>query len=101
MKMKRLKLDSILQEILNSTNVYFRKPSKGIKYPCIIYDLSSKGAIYADNKKYIQRVRWVITVIDEDPDSEIPNKLLELQYCQFDRCYQSNGMNHFVFTLYF
>jgi hypothetical protein len=98
----RLELHDELCGVLGSKNVYFRPPSKGMKYPCIIYTLEGDDANFANNIQYIKRNRWGITIIDEDPDSEIPDRLKEsLPYCGFDRTYESDGLNHFVYTLYF
>ena len=94
-------LSKLLHEILGSDNVYFRQPSEGMNYPCIKYDLVSGGERYADNIKYIKSRRWTITIIDENPDSEIPERLEKLPYCSFDRTYESDGLNHFVYELYF
>lgn len=99
MKTKRLKLHEIFKTFVN--NVYFRPPSKGMKYPCILYDYEGDANLFADDIKYYSKGRWRITVIDEDPDSEIPEKLKSLRYCEFDRPYQKDGLNHFVFTLYY
>lgn len=97
----RFELHEKLCDILGSRYVYYRKPSRGIKYPCIIYDLEGEDARYADDTAYIIPRRWNITIIDQNPDSEIGNRLRDLRYCRFDRSYEASGMNHFVYTLYF
>lgn len=93
-----------LQMILEKycDNVYFRKPSKKMVYPCIRYDLSGETVRYADNVPYKRMRRWSLTVIDEDPTTELPWELEEkIPYCKFDRPYQANGLNHFALILYF
>ena len=98
----RKMLHEKLCEILGSSNVYFRGPSSGLIYPCIKYDLEGKDPNYADNKPYISPKRWSLIIIDEDPDSDIPDKLVEeLTYCKFDRSYISDGLNHYALTVYF
>lgn len=97
----RKDLSNKLRSIPGPKKVYYRSPSSGMKYPCIIYDLEGDKTFFADNIKYINPKRWRITVIDENPDSEIPDKVNELPYCSFDRTYESGGMNHWVFILYF
>lgn len=97
----RIDLDNKLRMILGSNNVYFRPPSKGMKYPCIKYELDGDTAFYADNLPYINPKRWQLIIIDENPDTVIPDKVKQLPYCKFDRTYQADGLNHFVFTLYF
>lgn len=96
----RNSLHEELCNILGSRNVYFRAPSSGMKYPCIKYDLVGVNTSFADNKKYIRSRRWSLIVMDENPDSEIPDNLQEsLLYCKFDRSYEKDGLNHFVLTL--
>lgn len=102
MAKKRLELHEKLCEILGSRNVYFSTPS-GIKmkYPCIMYSESNAGANFADNLKYLKYKRYSLIVIDRDPDSEIPDRVLDLPYCTSDRNYVVSGLNHFAFTLFY
>lgn len=80
---------------------YFSPPSSGMVYPCIVYELSQKDPKYADNLKYLMFDRYSLMLIDENPDSEYVEDILELDYCQMDRPpYTKDGLNHFVFTLY-
>lgn len=44
--------------------------------------------------------RYEIIVVDEDPDSEIVPEIEKLELCTFDRHYESDGLNHDVFTIY-
>lgn len=93
-------LRKILKEICENT--YFRKPSKGMKYPCIKYDYVGKQIDHADNIKYLKWRQWDVTIIDEDPDSTIPEVFEEtFPYCRLTRTYQADGLNHFAYTLYF
>lgn len=95
----RLELHNILLAIL--PNVYFRSPeSNRMIYPAIRYDLSKMNRRYANNASYINRPAYEIILIDRDPDSEYVDELLKLPFCSFDRTYQSDGLNHWVFTLY-
>lgn len=98
----RLKLHNKLCEILGTSNVYYRAPSSGMKYPCIKYEFSGNRTFHADNAKYLGKKRWTLTVIDQDPDSEIPKSIEEnLAYSTFDRTYESDGLNHFVLNVYY
>lgn len=97
----RKDLSNKLRSISGLNHVYYRPPSEGMIYPCIKYDLDGDSTFFADNIKYINPKRWKITVIDENPDSEIPDKVNQLQFCSFDRRYESGGMNHWVYILYF
>ena len=98
---KRLELQSILEIVLNSRNVYFQPPETiKLNYPCIIYNRSTDDTKFANNKKYLNKSRYQATVIDSNPDSVIPDRLSELQYCIFDRQYTANNLNHFVYNIY-
>lgn len=99
---RRLQLHEELCTLLNSRNVYFRPPaSEKMKYPCILYDLSKMDTEHANNKPYTIDKAYRLTVIDEDEDSEIPDKVAMLSRCKFDRAYMADGLNHWVFTLYY
>lgn len=81
---------------------YFEPPSgEEMKYPCIRYEYTNNNSDFADNIKYRKSKRYTVTVIDEDPDSKIPDKLEELPYCTSDRKFAVDGLNHFVYTLYY
>lgn len=100
--MSRLKLHEILVTVLGSRHVYFQPPENiKLTYPCIVYGLSGTDTRFADNKLYTRFKRYTITVIDENPDSEIPDKIAELPMCRFDRHFTSDNLNHYSFDLYF
>ena len=99
----RLELQSLLENILGSRNVYFQPPENiKLKYPCIIY---KRGFIekttYANNKPYYQRIRYEVIVIDKDPDSEIPKSIAQLPMCVFERHYTSDNLKHDLYNLYY
>lgn len=98
----RLELHSKLVSCLGTENVYYQPPEGfRMKYPCIVYEQSSKDTMYADNKRYIHRNRYSITIIDRDPDSDIRDRIEELNYCSFDRHFNSDNLHHFVYTIYY
>lgn len=81
---------------------YFGPPSDNqMLYPCIRYNYTNDLDEFADNIHYKSSRRYTVTVIDEDPDSEIPNRLKEIPYCTSDRNFAVDGLNHFVHTLYY
>lgn len=95
-------LQKLLAGLLGSGNVYFQPPeSLKLRYPCILYERSGIRASSANNRQYMTHNRYTVTVIDEDPDSEIPGRVLRLPYCSFDRHFTADNLNHDVFTLYF
>lgn len=98
----RLKLQTELEELLGSKNVYFQPPeSVKIKYPAIVYSLDKINTNFANNSIYKKSDCYNVTLIDRDPESEYVNKILQLPMCSFDRAYTSDNLNHFVFTLYY
>lgn len=100
--MNRIDLQSKLEEILGSRNVYFQPPeSIKMNYPAIVYSRSNMKNDYADNKVYMHSRVYTITVIDKDPDSEVVEKIAEFPHCKFNRHFKSGNLNHDVFTLYF
>lgn len=99
-KKDREELSKILHKICK--NVYYSPPSDmNMVYPCIVYKLANLSSIHADNIKYHNMTQYTVTVIDEHPDSKIRDKIYNLQYCSFDRGFTRDGLNHFVFRLYY
>lgn len=106
--MARRALHDILCSILGApfpdgkTHCYFEPPSgTEMGYPCIVYHRQNNSDNFADNIHYMSSVRYSVTVIDEDPDSKIPDKLEELPYCTSDRTFSTDDLSHFVYTLYY
>ena len=98
----RLQLQTELEELLGSRNVYFQPPaSVRMQYPAIVYSRSNIENLHADDDVYMQSYFYEIIVIDEDPDSEIVGKVSKLPTCRFDRHYKADNLNHDVFTLYY
>lgn len=99
---RRLELQTILENILGSRNVYFQPPSNTkLSYPCIIYNRSNTEYRYANNAKYNTRVRYSLMLIGRSPESELVEELLKLPYCSYDRFYTADTLNHDTFTLYY
>ena len=97
----RTELQAFLESLLGSKEVFFQAPeSTKMKYPAIKYSLSGFDKKHANNKIYGSMTRYDIILMDWDPDSEFVDKLNNVQYCSFDRYYPVNGLNHWLFTLY-
>lgn len=96
----RLELQTLLETI--TPNVYFQMPpSLSMIYPCIIYRLNDINIKHANNKPYSYQKGYTITVIDQSPDSLLPDILCGFSGIAFDRFYTADNLNHFVFSLYF
>lgn len=96
----RLQLSEVLHAILNSDSVYFQPPeSIEMEYPAIVYSLNGIQNTFADNTVYTQSRVYQITIIDEDPDSEIVDKVSRLPNCKFVRPYDADNLHHWVFNI--
>lgn len=98
----RLALQSELEELLGSRNVYYQPPeSVKLDYPAILYFKSTFKTRMANDSLYTKMKRYELIVIDRKPDNPVLDKLLELPYCSHDRYYSADNLHHDVFTLYF
>lgn len=99
----RLKLHEELCAILGTRFVYFQAPSsESMKYPCIRYSKAPPKLNRANNQIYKNTNRYELIVIDYDPDSEIPDRILKhFQMCSIDRFYVADNLNHTALTLYY
>lgn len=98
----RLDLQTELEELLGSGNVYFQPPaSVRINYPAIVYTRSDIDNTFADDSVYMQSHFYEVTVIDEDPDSKIVDAVSKLPTCRFSRHFTSENLNHDTFIIYY
>jgi hypothetical protein len=99
---QRLDLQAILEDLLGSGNVYFQPPANvQMAYPCVVYERYIAKTQFGDGLPYIYDERYQVTVIDPDPDSEIPRKVAMLPKCNKNRFFAANNLNHDVFNLYY
>ena len=85
-----------------SKNVYFQPPTNTmIKYPAIVYEKSYLHTKKADNSTYLQKQKYTVTVIDQDPDSVIPKYVAQLPNSISDRCFVSDNLHHDAFIVYY
>jgi hypothetical protein len=97
---RRLQLHDILLSFV--PNVYFQPPPNiALKYPCIIYHRDFAVTEFADNEPYHNEIRYLITVIDRDPDSDIPAKVAAMPKSLFNRFFTSDDLNHDVYRVFF
>lgn len=97
---QRLQLHQLLETFTD--NVYFQPPTNiQLKYPCIIYKRDFADTKFADDKPYNTKLRYAITVIDQDPDSDIPSKVASMPLSLFNRFYTAENLNHDVYNVYF
>lgn len=98
----RLQLHELLVGILGSGNVYFQPPSNvQMQYPCIVYSRDSARTAFAGNAPYRYTKRYQVKYIDQNPDSDIPDKIAALPMCSFERHFAAENLNHDVFNIFF
>lgn len=93
-----------LQEFLSNfcEHVYYQPPeSAKIIYPAIIFSKTEIINMHANNRVYRQLKFYQVTVIDEEPESEIVRQVSQIPKCEFDRTYKSENLYHDVFILQF
>lgn len=99
---RRLELQALLEAIDGVAKVYFQSPpSVNMEYPCIVYRRDTAETEFADNNVYNVKKRYLVTVIDRDPDGEIPKQVAALPTSVFDRFYVNDGLNHDVYKIFF
>lgn len=99
---QRSDLQSLLEGILGNDHVYFQPPPDFMmEYPCIVYHRSNIRTRFGDNFPYLLEKEYTITVIDPDPDSQLPDTISKLQRCVFDRNFRTANLNHDVFNIMF
>jgi len=72
-----------------------------MKYPAIVYCLEDIDNTFANDGVYSSQKKYSVTVIDEDPDSPIVDKVAALPTCRYNRHFESDNLNHDVFMLYY
>lgn len=99
---KRLQLQTLLEELLGSEYVYFQPPSKHkMNYPCIVYSRADLDTRYANDVPYSTKTRYKLTIIDANPDSNIPGKIATLPMSSFVTHYTADNLYHDIFNIYY
>jgi hypothetical protein len=97
---QRLQLHQLLETF--TANVYFQPPTNvQLTYPCIVYTRDFADTKFADGIPYDHTKRYMVTVIDRDPDSDIPDKVAAMPLTLFNRFYTVDNLNHDVYNVYF
>lgn len=105
--MGRLQFQQMLEGVMTDAeedpdHVYFQPgPNITMEYPCIVYRRDSADVAHADNRAYRRSKRYQVTVIDEDPDSVIPEKVADLPMSFFERFFTKDQLNHDVYNIFF
>ena len=99
----RLNLQSKLEELLGTRNVYFQPPeSKKLVYDCIIYKKNDIWNRHANDKNYVLVDGYEVTVIYRNPDNQLTKEILKaFPYSRFQRHFTSDNLNHDVINIYY
>lgn len=98
----RLELQTLLESLLDSRNVYYQPPATiQMSYPAIRYSKKNIETTYAGDSKYSMRNCYELIVIAKLPDNPVILELLALPYCSYDRHYVADNLNHDVLTIYY
>lgn len=95
-------LQTMLEEILGSKNVYHQEPpNTGMKYPCIVYKFNRPKVDKADNKPYIITGRWEIHHMYKNPKNELLTKFLfAAPYVTHENRIRHDGVYNDYYTIY-
>jgi hypothetical protein len=70
-------------------------------FPCIVYERDQASTKFSDNAPYRYTQRYLVTVIDEDPDTVILGRVAALPQSVFNRHWAVDHLNHDAFVIYF
>lgn len=99
---RRRELHSLLSDIPGVESAWFQPPEDVLLvYPVIVYHQEDLETEFAGNRPYRRTKGYQVMVMDEDPESTIPDSVSALAMCTFVRHYAANGLNHWVFSIYF
>jgi len=107
LKIQRGKVQQLLSDIPGIKKAYYEPPSDiMLDYPCIIYQFDRyEGVMYSANDVYAAWPSFTITIIDFDPESNIPFEFVELKKkncnISLDRTFSADGLYHWIFKLIF
>jgi hypothetical protein len=99
---ERLELQALLSGIEGVKKAYFQEPPANMmEYPCIVYSVDNRNTAFANNLPYRSIKRYQVTVIDENPDSKIPDAVAALPTSTFSTRFKASNLNHEVYSIYF
>lgn len=91
----------LLQQAVRHNRVYFQPPENlKIEYPAVVFHLSKIEIDHGSDVPYKGAKEYSVTLITKDPEPNVIDEILKIPYSSLDTSYISDGMNHFVFTVY-
>lgn len=100
--MDQLQIQSLLEGVLGTGNVYFQPPPNvKMQYPAIVYKRDLADTQFASNRPYRRTLRYSVTLISQDPNLEVYDKIANLPMSSYERFFTAGNLNHDVFNIYF
>ena len=95
-------MQTLLESVLGSQNVYFQAPpNTGMKYPCIVYRFETFDRKNADNKPYLLTGRWEIHHMYKSIKNDLKVKMLfAAPWVEHDRRLVIDGVYNDFYTIY-
>lgn len=82
--------------------VYFQPPAGfTMEYPCIVYRKEPGATRYANNVPYNFDQQYEVTLITEDPDSDVFDKLKWFPQSRHSASFIADNLYHSVFAIFF
>lgn len=89
-------------DTMGAAKVYGQGPGNTtLVYPCIMYEENLEKKDYADNVPYNITDRYLVTVIESDPDRPVAKAVRQLPLCTFNRRFEADNLIHTVYNVYF
>ena len=98
----RSEFKDLLETTAPEAMVVGQKPGNtGMTYPAIRYQKDEEDVVRADNLPYDITDRYLVTVIEEDPNTPVAKKVRQLPMCSFNRFYVAENLNHTAYNIFF
>lgn len=97
----RTDLQTKLEDILGSKNVYYQAPpNTSMKYPAIVYSFERFNRQDADNKPYILTGHWQVTHMYKSIKNDLKERFIfEIPGCTFERRIVSDGIYNDYYSI--
>lgn len=98
---RRIELQNKLVEVLGSNRVYYRPPENiKLSYPCIVYNLRSGDAIYANNQTYKFTRSYDVQLIHKTADTDLIERLMfSFPHIRFENSFTFDNLIHENFVI--
>lgn len=98
--MSRLDIQRKLKNVCG--NIYFQ-PTEAtkLKYPCVLYEQDGGINLFANNRGYARFEQYQLTVITTQPDSELPNEVMDEfdPNISYDNSFVSDNLYHTTYQV--